>query len=743
MSITAATALEKFGLIDDQYILDAEAAFNAGAPRRAAKSPSRLSRFFNSGWGVAIICAVVAVSVMGGIIWAGFYGDMTTPGYSDTVTGEVYLTSNGQTVEPEAFFGYSEEKKGNQYTNACGAGFDGVFTVSPVPTLTYATDLYLHMPDNYTLDAVYVYAPAPPLEVLHTWQTINDLQALTAGTYHVALRITHTEGENKYCYDYAFCLIIADDVKLPLMEIPYEWPAFDPPASTFLGENTGTYPDGGSVANIPLTAAYTQVQTPEGMAWYVMTARYAQAANGGGLLLLLYDPQSDPRDPYIAIDRQLQFIYPPVRALLQLEDGRIITLHADEDVYEGRGSLEITANLWMWSKVDPDTGEELEDIQLVSKGEAWSYTFDLTDPSAAMKGWEYAFATYIYGLTNGETPTLRVLLDNLFCETNEIKYDLAQYEHFPEEENLTTGWARLQRIMNGELRPDLWAQPETLDLNFCDFGLGHQMHVNFDPDGSLWIVFGHSDGIQDVYGGTYVIQDGFITIDCPVGANYFGFSLHGTHTFEETEEGIKIGELTVTATNNDSACPAIFVPFIMDFFNDLNASVDEYHKVSPESYAVMDMDGDGTDEIVVQLAWNGKDSSYKSYVFFIDPVTGKIVDYTTISYSYLYEDGSFSYTFDRTGPSYGVDKLMAAGKGYTTQTLWRIYNDGSESAEYYIGGRKVTWEELEAYIAEIECEKVTWKACPWEITELETDAYADATEDGKGAPVEPPSEGKG
>jgi len=195
---------------------------------------------------------------------------------------------------------------------------------------------------------------------------------------------------------------------------------------------------------------------PEGMRWYVMTARYAQGAGDGGLIFLLYDPHNDPSTPYIAIDRQLQFLYPPARTLLQLEDGRIITLHADEDLFSQNASLEVTAHLWMWSKVDPDTGEELEELQLLPLGEAWSYTFDLADSLDASRDWQYAFATYIYGLTNGETPTLRVLLDNLFCETDEVKYDLAQYEHFSEEENLTTGWARLQRIMKGELRPDLW-----------------------------------------------------------------------------------------------------------------------------------------------------------------------------------------------------------------------------------------------------------------------------------------------
>ena len=463
MRIQGLTISEALGDIRSEYLLEAEEAYFVAITQK--RRPSRngwLTRFVNSGWGVAIICALGAVSVMGGIIWAGFRAGDVPPGYNDVITGEVYLTAGGQTVTPEAFFGYSEVHKGNQSAMSCGAGFYGEFTVSPVPTLTYADDLRLHMPKNYTLEAVYVYDPAAPTEAIYTFESVDDLETLTAGSYYVSLRITHTEGKNEYGYDYAFCLAVPPEVELPIMKQPHAWPVFDPPANAFLGKNTGTYPDGGSVANIPLTAAYTQVRMPEGMRWYVMTARYAQGAGDGGLIFLLYDPQNDPSTPYIAIDKQLQFIYPPARTLLQLEDGRIITLHADEDLFSQNASLEVTAHLWMWSKVDPDTGEELEELRLLPLGEAWSYTFDLADSLDASRDWQYAFATYIYGLTNGETPTLRVLLDNLFCETDEVKYDLAQYEHFSEEENLTTGWARLQRMMNGELRPDLWVQPESL-----------------------------------------------------------------------------------------------------------------------------------------------------------------------------------------------------------------------------------------------------------------------------------------
>ena len=382
-----------------------------------------------------------------------------------------------QSVEPEAFFGYSEVHKGNQTAMSCGAGFYGEFTVSPIPTLTYAEDLRLHMPKNYTLEAVYVYDPEAPIEELYAFETLDDLKTLAAGSYYVALRITHTEGKNEYGYDYAFCL----------------------------------------------------------------------------------------------------------------------------------------------------------NVNIV------------------------------------ETET-----------------------------------------------------PIALDLSFCEFALGHRLHVKFHPDGHLWILIGQLDAIHEIYKGTYVLGEGQITIDCPVDANYFGFSLHGTHTFESSEESVRIGELTVPTKSNDGTCPAVFVPLIMAYFDEYNASVPEYHQEQPEGYAVMDMDGDGTKEVVVKLAWDQKSAYDRSVVFFIDYDAEKILDHAEISYNHLYVDGAFSYTFDRTGPSYGVDKLVATETGYETKTLWRIYNDGSENAEYYIGDRKVTKEELENYTAEIECEKVTWNDCTWEITEFET-----------------------
>ena len=75
--------------IRDEYITEAAAALGLlGATAPAYTKPARehrenlLSRFFNSGWGVAVICAVVSLSVLGGIVWAG-QRPTVPPGGSD------------------------------------------------------------------------------------------------------------------------------------------------------------------------------------------------------------------------------------------------------------------------------------------------------------------------------------------------------------------------------------------------------------------------------------------------------------------------------------------------------------------------------------------------------------------------------------------------------------------------------------------------------------------------------------
>ncbi|MBQ9779669.1 MAG: leucine-rich repeat protein [Clostridia bacterium] len=88
------------------------------------KGPSAFSRFMNSGWGVAAVCALVAVSVMGGIIWAGqqpgVNPPVVTPEESETVTEAVgsEIESLEQTVEADTAAGTESEAETETKTDA-------------------------------------------------------------------------------------------------------------------------------------------------------------------------------------------------------------------------------------------------------------------------------------------------------------------------------------------------------------------------------------------------------------------------------------------------------------------------------------------------------------------------------------------------------------------------------------------------------------------------------------------------
>ncbi|MBE6585917.1 MAG: hypothetical protein E7645_05235 [Ruminococcaceae bacterium] len=81
------------GKLDDRYV--AAASYLAeGGEDEIYESPARrrAAAFFQSGWFVAILCAVVSLSVVSAIIWAGQQGPWTPPA----------MTQDGQLTEEEA-----------------------------------------------------------------------------------------------------------------------------------------------------------------------------------------------------------------------------------------------------------------------------------------------------------------------------------------------------------------------------------------------------------------------------------------------------------------------------------------------------------------------------------------------------------------------------------------------------------------------------------------------------------------
>ena len=72
------TAFEKLTGISNQYIEEA-AEFSIPSQRAASSRWERFSHFINSGWGVAMICGIVAIGVMAGILAASRAGGPEMP----------------------------------------------------------------------------------------------------------------------------------------------------------------------------------------------------------------------------------------------------------------------------------------------------------------------------------------------------------------------------------------------------------------------------------------------------------------------------------------------------------------------------------------------------------------------------------------------------------------------------------------------------------------------------------------
>ncbi len=114
-------------------------------------------------------------------------------------------------------------------------------------------------------------------------------------------------------------------------------------------------------------------------------------------------------------------------------------------------------------------------------------------------------------------------------------------------------------------------------------------------------------------------------------------------------------------------------------------------EASDLKYAYTDMDGDGICELV--LTCSGGELILRYY-------EGIVYAYQFIYRSHLLNtDGSYSWTY--TGQNYleyGEHQLFFDGALLRERELWRIVNEGTPNAKYYLGGARVAQAELLAYI---------------------------------------------
>ena len=106
-------------------------------------------------------------------------------------------------------------------------------------------------------------------------------------------------------------------------------------------------------------------------------------------------------------------------------------------------------------------------------------------------------------------------------------------------------------------------------------------------------------------------------------------------------------------------------------------------------YAYMDVDGDSINELVVDCGDTLILRYYEGIVY--------LYSFTFRQLSHLYIDGSYSWNHTGTDFEYGENQIYFEGSALKTREIWRIVNDGEPDAEYYIGDKQVTQEEILTY----------------------------------------------
>ena len=123
-------------------------------------------------------------------------------------------------------------------------------------------------------------------------------------------------------------------------------------------------------------------------------------------------------------------------------------------------------------------------------------------------------------------------------------------------------------------------------------------------------------------------------------------------------------------------------------------------------YAKVDLDGDTVNELVVDCG----DTLILRYHM------GRICLYT-FPFRDLYHlntDGSYSWNQNSQDFAYGESQLLFEGDQLRKKELWKIVNDGSPNAEFYVDGKQVTQEEILKYFEENPKTKVEFS--PFEAT---------------------------
>lgn len=119
------------------------------------------------------------------------------------------------------------------------------------------------------------------------------------------------------------------------------------------------------------------------------------------------------------------------------------------------------------------------------------------------------------------------------------------------------------------------------------------------------------------------------------------------------------------------------------------------------SYTYRDLDGDGIDELIIDC---GDTMILRYYMGVVH-----LYDFTFREMYHLSTDGSFSWSHNGEDFEYGMQQLYFDGSEILFCDLYRIVNDGEPDARYYLDGKQVTQEELQAYIDANPKTKITFE----------------------------------
>lgn len=207
-------AAEKLGFVNGSAVV-------VKAERR--KGPSAFSRFMNSGWGVAAVCALVAVSVMGGIIWAGHQPGVNPPVVTPEETTapfeiesenedyigedqtEVMIRHGKKAIYPRKFFMWSGSADGMRFYE-----YVQIEQVQPIlPKVYYAVDggispCELILPEGCKIDHVSIYGTDMMEKMFITYDGdfhYTYLLDIPVGRYYIALQMEWKSARNEYAFE--------------------------------------------------------------------------------------------------------------------------------------------------------------------------------------------------------------------------------------------------------------------------------------------------------------------------------------------------------------------------------------------------------------------------------------------------------------------------------------------------------------------------------------------------------------